>query len=151
MGTQSTWGMGPLNVTTNNMTFSKFVQIGAVVYINSGRYKGKLATIVNIVDATRVLIDGPSGVPREVIGMKQIQLTKFTVKVSVGARTGTVKKAYDAAKINELFAETAWAKSVANKAKRASLSDFERFKLRQLKKKRNMLINREVAKMAKAQ
>jgi len=56
------------------MTFNKFVEIGAVVYVNSGKYKGKLATIVNIVDQARVLVDGPcTGVPRDVISMKSIQ------------------------------------------------------------------------------
>lgn len=34
--------------------FKKFAQIGRVIYINEGQYKGKLAVIVDIIDTNRV-------------------------------------------------------------------------------------------------
>lgn len=34
--------------------YRKLVQIGRVVYISDGRYKGKLATIVDIIDSNKV-------------------------------------------------------------------------------------------------
>lgn len=36
--------------------FKKFAQIGRVIYINEGQYKGKLAVIVDIIDTNRVSI-----------------------------------------------------------------------------------------------
>merc|ERR1711915_20186 len=139
--------MGGIEVT---MTFSRFIEIGAVVFVNSGRFKGKLATIVNVVDQTRILVDGPcSGVPREVISMKQVQLTKFKVSIAMGARTVTVKKAWEKAGISASWAESSWAKSLENKAKRANLSDFDRFKLMKLKQQRRVIISREVQRLVK--
>lgn len=37
------------------MLFDKYVQIGRVVYIAKGIDEGKLAVIVNIIDANRVI------------------------------------------------------------------------------------------------
>uniref|UniRef100_A0AC34GE80 KOW domain-containing protein n=1 Tax=Panagrolaimus sp. ES5 TaxID=591445 RepID=A0AC34GE80_9BILA len=42
------------------MIFTKFVEIGRVVYISKGKNEGKLAVIVNVVDGNKVLLDGPS-------------------------------------------------------------------------------------------
>lgn len=36
------------------MVYGKYVEIGRVVYINSGSLKGKLAVIVDVVDQNRV-------------------------------------------------------------------------------------------------
>merc|ERR1711931_207005 len=133
------------------MTFGKFVQIGAVVYINSGKYKGKLATIVNIVDQARVLVDGPcTGVPRDVISMKSIQLTKFTTDAKLGAKTSTVKKCWEKAGITDKWNASSWAISLEQKKKRQNLNCFDRFKLMKLKQARRVIISREVARLNKA-
>ena len=61
--------------------FTKFVQIGRVVRINYGHDEGKLATIVDIVNDKRALIDGPtSGVARQVIPIRRLTLTQFHIK-----------------------------------------------------------------------
>lgn len=120
------------------MVFKRLVQIGRVVFIAKGKDAGKIATVVDVVDGNRVcsititallcqrwflhfcvkvLIDGPStGVIRCVRNLKDLQLTKFVVKVRVGQRTKGVKEAFDAAKINEQFKKTIWAKKIAQKA-----------------------------------
>ena len=50
------------------MPYKKFVEIGRVAVLNTGKDAGKIAAIVNVIDQNRVLIDGPtSGVPRQVI------------------------------------------------------------------------------------
>merc|ERR1712212_933442 len=60
------------------MVYEKFIEVGAVVYITLGHHKGKIAAIANVIDQNRVLVDGPcSGVPRCVVNLKQMQLTKF--------------------------------------------------------------------------
>ncbi|EYC24602.1 hypothetical protein Y032_0013g1999 [Ancylostoma ceylanicum] len=99
------------------MVFKRLVQIGRVVFIAKGKDAGKIATVVDVVDGNRVLIDGPStGVIRSVRNLKDLQLTKFVVKIRVGQRTKGVKEAFDAAKINEQFKKTLWAKKIAQKA-----------------------------------
>ena len=47
-----------------------------------------------------------------------MKLTNFVLKkVAKSSRTGTVKKHWEADKINELWAETPWAKKLAMKEK----------------------------------
>ncbi|KAL6729715.1 hypothetical protein Aduo_000747 [Ancylostoma duodenale] len=133
------------------MVFKRLVQIGRVVFIAKGKDAGKIATVVDVVDGNRVLIDGPStGVVRCVRNLKDLQLTKFVVKVRVGQRTKGVKEAFDGAKINEQFKKTQWAKKIAQKAVRAKLTDYERFKLMKAKQMRNRLVRVEFAKLRKA-
>ncbi|XP_039261728.1 large ribosomal subunit protein eL14-like [Styela clava] len=132
------------------MVYKKFVHIGGVVFIVLGPHSGKLATVVNVVDQNRLLVDGPcSDVPRVIVNLKQCHLTKFSIPIAVGARTGVVKRRWEKESINEKWAETAWAKKIQAKAVRKNLTDFDRFKLMKLKRKRNLIINAELKKMGR--
>uniref|UniRef100_A0A914GVI2 Large ribosomal subunit protein eL14 n=1 Tax=Globodera rostochiensis TaxID=31243 RepID=A0A914GVI2_GLORO len=132
------------------MIYHRFVEIGRVVYIAKGKEQGKLAVIVNVIDGNKVLLDGPcSGVPRGVWNFKDLQLTKFTVPLRVGQRSKGVREAYEKAKIGDLWLGTEWAKRIAHKQKRASLTDFERFKVFKAKQHRNRLVRVEIAKLKK--
>ena len=73
--------------------FRRFVQPGRVAYVNFGKDLGKVVVIVDIADATRVLVDGPTtGFPRVLYPLKRLTLTSLVVKgVLKGSRTGTVK------------------------------------------------------------
>ncbi|CAB03835.1 Large ribosomal subunit protein eL14 [Caenorhabditis elegans] len=134
------------------MVFNRVVQIGRVVFIASGKDQGKLAAIVNVIDGNRVQIDGPSSdVTRTVRNLKDLQLTKFVLKLRVGQRTKGVKAAFDAAKVTENFQKTQWAKKIAQRAIRAKLTDFERYKLMKAKQMRNRIVRVELAKLKKAQ
>ena len=42
------------------MTFKRFVEVGRVALINYGPDNNKLCTIIDVVDQTRVLVDGPT-------------------------------------------------------------------------------------------
>ncbi|CAI5438285.1 unnamed protein product [Caenorhabditis angaria] len=134
------------------MVYNRVVQIGRVVFIANGNDQGKLATIVNVIDGNRVLIDGPaSGVVRGVRNIKDLQLTKFVTKIHVGQRTKGVKAAFESAKVAEGFSNTQWAKKIAQRALRAKLTDFERYKLQRAKQLRNRIVRIELAKLKKAQ
>ena len=75
----------------------------------------------------RALCDGPcSGVSRQVLNFKQLQLTKFLLKLGPGARTSTVTKQWEKDDINAKWAETSWAKRQQNSELRAAMSDFDR-------------------------
>uniref|UniRef100_A0A914Z2U4 Large ribosomal subunit protein eL14 n=1 Tax=Panagrolaimus superbus TaxID=310955 RepID=A0A914Z2U4_9BILA len=133
------------------MIFTKFVEIGRVVYISKGKNEGKLAVITNVVDGNKVLVDGPStGVPRSVRNFKDLQLTKFKLPVRVGQRTGGVKKIFDEAGIISKWNESSWAKGIEKRTLRANLNDFERFKVLRVKQLRNRIIRAEAGKLRKA-
>jgi len=136
------------NVT---MIYSKFVEIGRVVFIAKGKDEGKLAVIVNVIDGNRVLLDGPSSdVPRYVRNFKDLQLTKFKIPIRVGQRTKNIKAVYDSAKINDEWNKTEWAKKLTMKRLRTSLNDFERFKVFRAKQLRNRLVKTELGKLRRA-
>ncbi|CEF67627.1 60S ribosomal protein L14 [Strongyloides ratti] len=133
------------------MIYTKYVEIGRVVFINDGPFKGKLAAIVNVVDGNRILVDGPTtGVKRSVINLKKIALTKFKLPLRVGQRTGKVQKAFETSGVVEAFNQTSWAKKIAAKEKRAKLNDFERYKVMKIKQFKNRIIAHEFNRLKKA-
>nr|ALS05104.1 60S ribosomal protein L14 [Centropages tenuiremis] len=123
------------------MPFKKFVEIGRVAYLADGPAKGKIAAIVNVIDQNKVLIDGPtSGVSRQAYALKQMHLTPLKVNFPFDAPTRVVRKELTAKKVDEKWAESSWAKRLENKAKRAAMTDFDRFKLRKAKNQKNKII-----------
>nr|ALS05129.1 60S ribosomal protein L14 [Labidocera rotunda] len=123
------------------MPFRKFVEIGRVAFLSDGPEKGKIATIVNVIDQNKVLVDGPtSGVGRQAYALKQMQMTPLKVKFPFDAPTRIVRKELVANKIDAKWAESTWAKRLENKTKRANMTDFDRFKLRKAKAQRNRII-----------
>uniref|UniRef100_A0A1I7ZVF0 Large ribosomal subunit protein eL14 n=1 Tax=Steinernema glaseri TaxID=37863 RepID=A0A1I7ZVF0_9BILA len=134
------------------MIYQRFVEIGRVVYVAKGNDSGKLAVIVDVVDGRRALVDGPSsGVRRSVRNFNDLYLTKFKVAIQHGMRTINVKKAFDEAEIASKFAESVWAKKIANKALKANMTDFDRYKLMRAKQARNRLIRVAMGKIRKTQ
>ena len=100
--------------------------------MNYGPDAGKLATIIDIVDGNKCLIDGPlpkTGVARQVIPFKRVALTDLTVKIPKNARQKTLCKAWEEEKTQAAWDATSWAKKLARKKTRASLTDFQRFQL----------------------
>ncbi|EDQ86686.1 uncharacterized protein MONBRDRAFT_33691 [Monosiga brevicollis MX1] len=131
--------------------FRRFVEVGRVVLINAGPDAGKLAVIVDCIDEAKVLIDGPcSGVARQPISYRYISLTDFKIDIVFGMRSKNVAKAYTDAGINEKWEQSAWAKKLALRKKRASLTDFERFVVKVNKQKRNLAIKAEYNKLKKS-
>merc|ERR1712019_306443 len=93
-------------------------------------------TVVDVIDKNHVIIDSPTKDSRQKINMNNIQLTKFKLDFLYGAKTSTVKKAWEAADISAKWAETPWAKKIVKK----SLRDFDRFKVMKLKQQRRHII-----------
>ena len=68
------------------MSFVRFVEIGRVALITYGPEKDKICTIIDVIDNNRVLVDGPlSGVKRQEINIKRIQLTDITMKCKLNS------------------------------------------------------------------
>ena len=73
------------------MSFCRYVEIGRVCLITYGPDAGKLATIVDVMDNNRVLVDGPqplTGVHRHAVNVKRIQLTD----IKIGAKLNSSQK-----------------------------------------------------------
>merc|ERR1712181_203179 len=101
------------------MPFKKFVEIGRIALLN----------------------DGPnSGVLRQEFPIKRLQLTPIAVKFPFNAPTRIVRKELEANKVNETWESSTWSKRMAVKAKRAGLTDLDRFKLRKAKSARNKIL-----------
>ena len=133
------------------MTFSRFVEVGRVVLINYGPEAGKLATVIDIVDQNKCLIDGPAditGVNRQVISFRRIALTDHVVKIQMNARQKTLKKAWEAGDTMAKWEASSWAKKLSSKKKRAALSDFGRFKVMVAKKQKSAIIAKKMEELA---
>jgi len=84
---------------------------------------------------SQCLIDGPkTGVPRQVLGFRQLTLTDLTIDIARGARTGTIARKWDDDKIQEGWRQTPQARKIRIRKRRNELNDFERFVALRLKK-----------------
>ncbi|KAM7454845.1 60S ribosomal protein L14 [Blastocystis sp. ATCC 50177/Nand II] len=117
------------------MVFTRFVEVGRVVYVSYGADFGKLCTIVDIIDGKRVLVDGPAtGVKRQQMALNHLYLTDYVIAIKRADKSDAVAEAYKAAEIDNKWNESAWAKKLAARAKKAAMCDFCRFKARYAKK-----------------
>lgn len=124
------------------------MQVGRIVLINYGPEAGKLATVVDIVDQNKCLIDGPAditGVQRQVISYSRIALTDFVVNIEKSAKADAIKEAWEADDISGKWEATSWAKKLAAKKKRANLTDFGRFKVMVAKKQKAAIIAKKMS------
>jgi large subunit ribosomal protein L14e len=128
------------------MGYSDFVQIGRAVVVVYGPLYGKLAVILDVVDQNRVLVEGP-GVKRQVLSLKRAKLTPFVVKVPRQARAATLTKAVKEFGLDEKWQKTTFAQKLARQAKRASINDFDRYKLMVVKRKRSSAMHKEFIKL----
>ncbi|KXJ94059.1 ribosomal protein L14 [Microdochium bolleyi] len=132
----------------------RLVEVGRVVLVqDNGPSHGRIATIVEIIDHKRVLIDGPSSdeklvVPRQAIALSNVLLAPIVVeKLPRAARTGTVKKFWEKSGIDSKWKESSWAKRKEQNERRRALTDFERFKVLRLKKQRRFEERKALAKV----
>eukprot|EP01091_Cochliopodium_minus_P004301 TRINITY_DN1419_c1_g1_i1.p1 TRINITY_DN1419_c1_g1~~TRINITY_DN1419_c1_g1_i1.p1 ORF type:complete len:378 (-),score=120.87 TRINITY_DN1419_c1_g1_i1:68-1201(-) len=109
--------------------FTRFVEIGRVVLITYGEYDGKIAAILDVVDANSVVVAGPtSGVPRHVISLKRVQLTDIIVPFRRNPRASTLAKAWNTTRVQEQWENSSWGKKLDSRKRKAEMNDFDRFK-----------------------
>lgn len=135
----------------------RLVEVGRVVLIEGDHpCAGRLATIVEIIDHKRVLVDGPSddaslAVPRQALPLSAAMLSSIVIsKLPRGARQGTVKKAWENAEVDKKWKETNWFKRRQQIERRRNLTDFDRFKVLRLKKQRRFEERKQLAKVKAA-
>merc|ERR1711896_8874 len=129
------------------------VTIGAIVRINYGELANKLCTIVDIVDSGRLLVEGPenlTGVPRMVQPLKRVTLTGMGLNITRNARQKQLTKAWTDGKIMEKYSASAYAKTLKKRETRASMTDFDRFKLMLARKAKSVQMTASFKKLKKA-
>ena len=111
------------------MNNEMLLELGRVVYVNYGPLAGKPAVVVDIVDGSKVVVDGPGlDVERQVISTKRLELTKFRIgSYNKGDKRSQLAKKIEEFNLLKRFSECGVGKRIAKQKKRASLSDFQRF------------------------
>lgn len=124
--------------------FTRFVQIGRVVVITYGEYTGRIAAILDVIDANSVLVSGPEGgVPRHPISLKRIQLTDIVVPFRRNPRPNTLTKAWNENRVTEQFERTAWGRKLESRKRKSAMNDFDRFKALVAHQQRAKLIRKK--------
>jgi len=104
----------------------------------------------NVLDQTRVLVDGPSShVRRQALNIKSLHLTKYVLKLLPGARSKTVKALWEKNDVNKKWQETRWHKKLQAKHLRSKMTDFDRYKLLHAKQAYNRIVNHEFNRLKK--
>ena len=105
-----------------------------------------MVVIVDILDNTRVLVDGPK-FPRVVYPLGRLQLTRLKVPVLRGARTGTLLKAAKKFELDKKWEATPAFKKMDKSKKRAALTDLDRFKVMVARKQRSYAVKKLAKKL----
>ncbi|KAF2753280.1 60S ribosomal protein L14 [Pseudovirgaria hyperparasitica] len=142
--------MGDADITASSW---RQVEVGRVVLFSYGPYAGRLATIVEIIDHKRVLVDGPASsedkvVPRHAAPLSQLSLTAHVIP-GLPRATGSskVKSLWEKEEVESKFANSPFAQKRAQLAKRRTLNDFERFKVMRLRKQARFEVSKSLAKV----
>lgn len=126
--------------------FTRIVEFGRVVLINYGPETGKLAVIVDVLDANRALVEGPD-FPRQVVNFKRVTITNIKIDIPRAIGTGALKKVLAKNDIQAKFNSSSWGKKLINRKVRAGLSDFDRFKLMIAKNQRRYIVGKAYKKV----
>ena len=130
------------------MAHARFVEIGRVAFVNFGPEQGKLCVIVDVVDAKRALVDGPvTGVLRQQMPFSRISLTEYVIPVKRNMKSSSVAKIFEEQEIVKKWNNSTAGKHIESRLRRASLTDFERFKLMVAQKKKSLSVKRELKKL----
>ncbi|XP_043833756.1 60S ribosomal protein L14-like [Dromiciops gliroides] len=132
------------------MVFKRYVEIGWVAYISFRLHAGKLVAIVDVIDQNGALVDGPcSGVRRQAMPFKCMQLTDFLLKFPHSACQKYVWAAWEKENINTKWKATRWAKKIEARERKAKMTDFDCYLVMKPKKMRNRMIKDEMKKLQK--
>eukprot|EP00249_Psilotum_nudum_P025186 c2942_g1_i1 orf=268-669(+) len=130
------------------MPFRRYVEIGRVAMVNYGPSYGKLVVIVDVVDQNRALVDAPDTV-RTAMNFKRLSLTDIVIEIPRMPKKKQLTEAMESAEVQKKWEGSSWGRKLIVQKKRASLNDFERFKVMVARIKRSAIVKRELAKLRK--
>lgn len=106
----------------------------------------KIAVIVNVIDHSRVLVDGPE-IERQVLTFKNCLLTNIKFDLPLNSGTKTVLAKWEKAEITAKWEKGGWFAKLKQKEIRANTSDFDRFKRSILRRKAKTITDKFAAKL----
>jgi len=131
--------------------FRRFVEIGRIAYITYGKDQGKICVIVDVIDQSRALVDGPphlTGVNRRELYFKRMALTDLKVRLPCpSAKRRYVIEAMEKAKIVEKWKQTNYYKKLEKRKLRRQMTDFDRFKVMKFRQERNRRLVGEFSRL----
>ncbi|XP_054799226.1 probable 60S ribosomal protein L14 [Prosopis cineraria] len=130
------------------MPFKRYVEIGRVALINYGKDYVKLVVIVDVIDQNRALVDAPD-VVRSQMNFKRLSLTDIKIDIKRVPKKRDLLQAMEAADVKKKWENSSWGRKLIVQKRRASLTDFDRFKLMLAKIKRAGAVRQELAKLKK--
>ncbi|GKU86273.1 hypothetical protein SLEP1_g819 [Rubroshorea leprosula] len=130
------------------MPFKRYVEIGRVALVNYGKDHGKLVVIVDVVDQNRALVDARAMV-RSQMNFKRLSLTDIKTDIKRVPKKRTLIEAMEKADVKNKWENSSWGRKLFVQKRRASLNDFDRFKIMLAKIKRAGLVRQELAKLKK--
>lgn len=133
------------------MNNEMLLELGRVVYVNYGPLAGKPAVVVDIVNGSKVVIDGPGlDVERQVISTKRLELTKFRIgSYNKGDKRSQLAKKIEDFNLLKRFSECGVGKRIAKQKTRAALGDFQRFQAMVLRRQLSKTVRTHVNKNRK--
>ncbi|XP_023006320.1 60S ribosomal protein L14-2-like [Cucurbita maxima] len=132
------------------MPFKRYVEIGRVALVNYGEDYGKLVVIVDVIDQNRALVDAPD-MERSQMNFKRLSLTDIKIDIKRVPKKKELIEAMKAGDVQKKWENSSWGRKLIVKKRRASLNDFDRFKLMLAKIKRAGLVRQELSKLKKAE
>ena len=109
---------------------------------------GKLVVIVDVIDQNRALVDAPDMV-RGQMNFKRLTLTDITIDIKRTPKKKALVEAMEAADVKNKWENSSWGRKLIVQKRRATLTDFDRFKLMLAKIKNAGLVRQELAKLKK--
>ncbi|KAJ7005967.1 60S ribosomal protein L14-2 [Populus alba x Populus x berolinensis] len=130
------------------MPFKRYVEIGRVALVNYGKDYGKLVVIVDVIDQNRALVDAPDMV-RSQMNFKRLSLTDIKIEINRVPKKKALIEAMEKADVKNKWENSSWGRRLTVQKRRASLNDFDRFKLMLAKIKKAGIVRQELARLKK--
>ena len=115
----------------------QYIEVGRVVYLS---YEKKFGIISDIIDQNFGLVGSVDYYPKRV-KFTHLELTPIVLNIPRGTGAGVLKRKLEAAKFADKIKETALYKRHIRRETRAKLTDFDRFKVKSLKKQKRLAVN----------
>jgi len=125
----------------------KYVEVGRVVHVTTGPHAGQIGCIIDIIDAKRLLVDGPK-MPRCEIKLKDMFLTRIHLKVEKALSHKLLMAMWDKYLVEDRYKKTVHAQRLEKKAKREACTDFEFFKVRLAGRQINKILDNSVKNLS---
>jgi len=107
----------------------KLVELGRVVHVTTGPAAGNVGAIVDIIDAKRLLVDGPT-MKRQEVKLKDVFLTRIMLEITDVPSQKALREMWSKKLIDVRYKMTTHAKRIEKMSRRAACTDFQYFKVR---------------------